>query len=119
MVCVAVVEDESDIREVLVDDLTGEGFEIIEAATADEAVPLLQDARVRLIVTDINLPGRLDGIALAKVAREYRPSIPVVFISGRPAKLEEARVVGHPVVFLQKPFRLARLVEDVQRLVDA
>jgi len=116
MVCVIVVEDESDIREMLVEVLSDKGFEIIAAATADAAIPLLQLERVRLIVTDINLPGTLDGIALAKAARERSPSIPVIFISGRPAKLIDARVMGDPVSFLQKPFSLTHLVADVQRL---
>jgi DNA-binding response OmpR family regulator len=80
---------------------------------------LLDDPRVRLLVTDINLPGRLDGIALATVARERRPRLPILFVSGRPNKLEDARVMGNPVVFLQKPFSLKTLVADVQRLVDA
>jgi DNA-binding response OmpR family regulator len=116
MVCVMVVEDEADIREMLVEVLIDEGFEIVEAATADAAIELLQPERVRLVLSDINLPGTLDGIALAKAARERSPSIPVIFISGRPAKLEDARVIGDPVAFLQKPFSLTRLVADVQRL---
>jgi DNA-binding response OmpR family regulator len=117
MACIMVVEDEHAIREVLVDVLTDEGFEILEAETADAALPLLH--RVRLIVTDINLPGSLDGIALARAARERLPSIPIVFISGRPRTLHDARVVGDPSVFLQKPFSLRTLVSDVQRLVVA
>jgi DNA-binding response OmpR family regulator len=116
VVCVMIVEDEADIREMLVEVLTDEGFDTVEAATADAAIKLLQLERVRLVLSDINLPGTLDGIALAKAARERSPSIPVIFISGRPAKLVDARVIGDPVAFLQKPFSLTRLVADVQRL---
>jgi DNA-binding response OmpR family regulator len=119
MTRIMVVEDEHDIREVLVDALTDEGFEILEAETADAALPLLYGEGVRLIVTDINLPGSIDGIALAKAARERFSSIPIVFISGRPGKLRDARVVGDPSVFLQKPFSLRTLVSDVQRFVVA
>jgi DNA-binding response OmpR family regulator len=119
MACIMVVEDEYDVREVLIDVLTDEGFEILEAETADAALPLLLQEGVRLIVTDINLPGSIDGIALAKAARERLPSIPIVFISGRPGKLSDARVVGDPSVFLQKPFSLRMFVSDVQRLVVA
>jgi CheY-like chemotaxis protein len=119
MVCIVVVEDEDAIREMLVGVLEDEGYEIIEAATADQAVALLRDSRVRLLVTDINVPGRLDGIALAKAARVRCPSIPIVFVSGRPNKLEDARAISHPVAFIQKPFSLKKLVSDVQLLIDA
>ena len=103
MVRVMVVEDEPGIREFLAEVLADEGFETVEAATADDAVPLLEDDRVRVLLTDINLPGNLDGIGLARVARNRSPRIPVVFISGRPEKLEDARVIGDPVVFIQNP----------------
>jgi DNA-binding response OmpR family regulator len=114
-----VVEDEWLIRELIVDVLTDAGFETIEAATADSAALLLDIKPLRLIVTDINLGGNLDGIALAKIARDRTPDIPVLFVSGRPNKLDEARVLGHPVAFLPKPFRLDQLVANVQQLVDA
>jgi DNA-binding response OmpR family regulator len=116
---IMVVEDERDIRDVLVEVLTDEGFDILAAETADAALPLLHREKVRLIVTDINLPGAIDGIALARAARERQPSIPIVFISGRPGKLHDAGAVGDPSVFLQKPFSLRGLVSDVQRLVIA
>ena len=96
MVRVMVVEDEPGIREFLAEVLADEGFETVEAATADDAVPLLEDDRVRVLLTDINLPGNLDGIGLARVARNRSPRIPVVFI--------------------QKPFSVAGLVANVQRL---
>jgi DNA-binding NtrC family response regulator len=116
MVCILVVEDEPGIRSMLLDLLTDAGFETIEAATADAAMPFLFDDRVQLLLSDINLPGRLDGIGLAKAARKQSPAIPVVFISGRPAKLQDARVMGDPVVFIQKPFSLIKLLGHVQRL---
>jgi DNA-binding response OmpR family regulator len=119
VVYLMVVEDEKDIRAVIVDMLTDAGFNVLEATTAHEAVALLRDERIRLIVTDINLPGRMDGIALAHAARKQSPSIPVVFISGRPDKLIEARIIGHPSVFLQKPFSFGALVASVERLVSA
>jgi CheY-like chemotaxis protein len=82
----------------------------------DAAILLLPMEDVRLLVTDIDLPGTLDGIALARAIRERAPSIPVVFISGRPSKLQDARTVGDPSAFLQQPFSLIRLLADVQRL---
>jgi DNA-binding response OmpR family regulator len=119
MTCILVVEDESDIREALVEVLRDAGFQIVEAATADAATALLDFKGLSLIVTDINLPGRLNGIDLAVAARHARPGIPVIFISGRATNLEEAHVLGDPAAFLLKPFNFRTLVGDVQRMARA
>ena len=65
MTCIMVVEAESPIREMIVEVLYEEGFQIIEASSADVAVELLELSSLRLIVTDINLPGMRNGIDLA------------------------------------------------------
>ncbi len=120
MACILLVEDESLIRGILTECLTDAGYEVLEAARADDALLLLEVAEnVRLIVTDINMPGGQDGIDLAKAAREHSPTIPIVFISGRPAKLDEARVIGGPAAFIAKPFKLSQVLADVRRLVEA
>jgi DNA-binding NtrC family response regulator len=116
MVRVLVVEDEDGIRELLIDTLSDEGFEIIGVETADAAAPLLRFGQVALLVTDIDLPGALDGIALAQAARDRDPTMPVVFISGRQANLDAARVINDPVSFLLKPFSLTCFMADVHRL---
>jgi len=118
MTCILVVEDESDIREMLVEVLREEGFQIIEAATADAAVELLDLATLGLVVTDINLPGRRDGIDLALAARRAHPGIPVVFMSGKPMKLAQAQTLSNPAAFLQKPFSFRALVGAVERLSE-
>jgi DNA-binding response OmpR family regulator len=119
MTCILVVEGEADIRETLVEALRDAGFDVVEANSADAAIQLLGMEGLRLIVTDVNLPGRLDGIDLAFAARETSPGIPVVFISGRPAMLEDAHALGQPAAFLQKPFSFKMLVGDIRRLSDA
>jgi DNA-binding NtrC family response regulator len=118
MACVLVVEDESAIREILVDTIRDAGFEIVEAASADVAVQLLELTRLQLVVTDINLPGNLNGIDLAFAARKSRPDIPVIFMSGLPAMLEKAQTLGGPTAFLQKPFNLQLLMDEICRLDD-
>jgi CheY-like chemotaxis protein len=116
MADIMVVEDERDIREMLGEALRDAGYEVVEAATAEAAVQMLGSENLRLIVTDINLPGRLNGIDLAVAARQFHPDIPVIFVSGRPANLLAAHVVGNPVAFLQKPFSFPTLIEHVRRL---
>ena len=120
MTCIMVVEDEGPIREMIVEVLGEEGFQIIEAPSADDAVGLLELSSLRLIVTDINLPGMRDGIDLAIAARKVRPGIPVIFISGRIMKLEDAsQALTNPTSFLLKPFTFRALIEDIRRLTSA
>jgi DNA-binding response OmpR family regulator len=117
MTRILVVEDESDVRELLVEFLRDAGFDVTEASTADAAIPLLELDDIRILVTDINMPGRLDGIDLACAARQRCPRIPVIFMSGRPAKLAESRRMDHPAAFLQKPFSFGTLVGNIERLM--
>jgi DNA-binding response OmpR family regulator len=119
MACILVVEDESGVRETLVEILQDVGFHIVEAATADAALQLLKLEGLSLIVTDVNLPGLLNGIDLAFAARHIRPGIPVIFISGRATNLEEAHTLGDPAAFLLKPFSFRTLVGDIQRMAGA
>jgi DNA-binding response OmpR family regulator len=114
---ILVVEDEPGIREMLREALKDAGLDSVGAATGDCASRLVENTTFRLIVTDINLPGQLDGISLAQSIRQKLPSMPILFISGRVPKLDEARVVKAPVSFLAKPFVLDIFVEQVQALL--
>jgi DNA-binding response OmpR family regulator len=120
MVCILVVEDENDIRAMIAEVLDDAGFTVIEPESADAAVPLLDTEGVRLIVTDIDMPGRLDGVALAFEARRMHPKIPVIFITGKPRLLPETDALGEPVLCLLKPFAFSALLSNIDRLtVDA
>lgn len=82
--CVLVVDDEVLIRLVVADTLRDEGYSVIEAASGDEAYELLAaGVPADLMVTDINMPGQLDGIALARAARTLRPELLIVFSSAQ------------------------------------
>src|ERR1700759_2444923 len=116
MTCILVVEDEDDMRDVLTEVLQEAGFDVRALAAADDAVSLLNDEGLRLIVTDIMLPGRLDGIDLALAADATCPEMPVIIISGQPAMLEKAQAVCTHATCLKKPFALKNFVEEVERL---
>jgi DNA-binding response OmpR family regulator len=116
MVCILVVEDEDDIRALIAEVLDEAGFTVIEAGSADAAVPLLDREGVRLIITDIDMPGRLDGVGLALEARRVHPEIPVIFITGKPRLLPEPGALGDPVLCLLKPFPLSALLSNIDRL---
>src|SRR3954451_4945889 len=82
---VLVVEDEFLIRMTLAEALGDEGFEVLEAESGDAALPMLQaDPEIRLLLTDIQLHGQLNGRALAKRAREHKPTLPIIYMTVRP-----------------------------------
>jgi CheY-like chemotaxis protein len=110
---VLVVEDEPFIRLDAVDTLTAAGFEVIDAANADEAIAVLE-ARpdIRAVVTDIQMPGSMDGLKLAATIHNRWPPIALIVTSGlkvvRPQELPER---GR---FLSKPYNATRLIEALR-----
>jgi DNA-binding NtrC family response regulator len=117
---VLVVEDDALVREVSADILTEAGFRTSEATCAAEALALLQNpefaGEIDAIVTDVDMPGELDGIDLAARVREVWPRIGVVITSGAPSGATAA--LRQPALFLAKPFRADRLVAAVQSVMD-
>ncbi len=99
---VLVVEDEFLIRMSLAEALSDEGFVVLEAGSAAEALELARVERdIALVLTDLQLPGGLDGWALAERLRAERPELPVIFVTGRPdpgapAARPQDRVIGKP-----------------------
>ena len=74
--CVLVVEDEVLIRVVIADELRAEGFSVVEAATADEALSYFQAGfQVDLVISDIELPGLLKGMELIRRLRAEAPDL--------------------------------------------
>ena len=116
---VLVVEDELLIRLTLVEALSDEGCLVLEAETGDAALPMLQsDKTIRLLLTDIQLPGLLNGHALASKARENLPHLPIIFMTGRPPLGNEADGSDRDV-FISKPYTLANICQAARRLTAA
>jgi CheY-like chemotaxis protein len=118
---VLVVEDEGVVREMVCMDLADAGFDVLEAATADEALSVFKSRcngkdAVRLLFTDIRMPGSLDGWDLAEKARGLAPTLGVVYASGHVTNPDRA-VPGS--IFLRKPYRTAVLLESLMRLRSA
>src|SRR6201996_7913903 len=92
---VLVVEDEFLISEWVAQLLVEQGFVVQTASNAADALECLSSEPVDVLFTDINLPGGMDGAALARRARELRPHLPVVYASAWATLLKpEARVAG-------------------------
>jgi CheY-like chemotaxis protein len=111
---ILVVEDEVLIRLHLAEELRDSGYNVIEAASGDEAITLLSSVDdIGLLLTDIRMPGNVDGIALANWTRSQFPSIKIVLIS------TEIRA-GSPVEFdacFTKPVRFVELIQCVRKLL--
>lgn len=116
---ILVVEDEFLIRLTLVEALSDEGFVVLEAETGDAALPILQsNDTISLLLTDIQLPGTLNGHALASKARENLPDLPIIFMTGRPSAADGADGSDRDV-FISKPYTLANICQTARRLTTA
>jgi DNA-binding NtrC family response regulator len=82
-ILVLVVEDEPAVRAVAVETLEIDGFMVIESPSADYAVTILQ-ARddIHVVLTDVTIPGHLNGFDLARIAKSLHPSISLIVTSG-------------------------------------
>jgi CheY-like chemotaxis protein len=116
---VLVVEDEPDVRMLVVDVLKDLGYRVQVACDSHEALLVLQGAEpIDLLVTDVGLPG-LNGRQLAEVARQHRPGLKVLFMTGY---AREAQVRGDflddGMELLTKPFSIDELARRVSRLIE-
>ncbi len=111
---VLIVEDEFLIRLTLAEALGDEGFTAIEAEAADQAlVALAAHSDIILMMTDIQLPGGMDGRALAARARQTRPGLPVIFMTGRPDRMEPPTPQD---LFVAKPYLPSEICAAVRRM---
>ncbi len=110
---VLVVEDEVLVRYDLVSTLELAGYETHEASTAAEAIRILeQHEEIRVVFTDIQMPGDMDGLALARFVRERWPPTIIIVSSGRVQPRSEDMPENVP--FLAKPYeeRTLRTILD-------
>jgi CheY-like chemotaxis protein len=111
---VLLVEDEVMVSDFASEALAEQGFEVRAFASADEALQcLMTDADVDVLFTDVNLPGGMDGAALAQRARELRPDLSVMYTSGKRQEIERMEPVEGSM-FVPKPYDLL----DVGHLLD-
>jgi CheY-like chemotaxis protein len=100
---VLIVEDEFLLRMEAVNTIAAAGFEVVEAANADEAIEILESRRdITVIFTDIQMPGSMDGLKLARAVRGRWPPIKIIATSGHAHVLETDLPEGGR--FLAKPY---------------
>ncbi len=112
-----VVEDEMLIRFDAAGILAEAGFRTLDAQTADEAIPLIveNETEVGLLFTDVDMPGSMNGFALARHVAEMWPGIGILVVSGRvepgPGELPEG------AVFISKPFSPQTIHDRINALL--
>ncbi|MCB1851903.1 MAG: cache domain-containing protein [Gammaproteobacteria bacterium] len=115
---VLLVEDDQDVRKVVRRDLITLGFAVIEASSADEALPLVESIdELYLVVSDIITPGRHNGRDLAGYATQHKIGLPVLMISGFTEESVTDQVTGS-VGFLRKPFDREQLKAAICKLIS-
>lgn len=115
---IMVVEDDEAVREVVVDQLTDLGYRVIEAENADAALVLLRSLpHPAMILTDMAMPGTMDGMELARLVRSKWPAIPVVLVTGN---LDPPRRDRMPegVVLMHKPYKQEDLTSLMRRMIE-
>lgn len=100
---VLVTDDEPSMRIFLAGVLSDADFQTVEACNAAEAFEVLQSRdHIDALLTDVEMPGLMDGLALAKIARRGWPHLAIMVLSGRP--LPYGHELPERCVFLSKPF---------------
>jgi CheY-like chemotaxis protein len=118
---VLVIDDEPTIRMLIVDVLEEHGYAAIEAADGAAGLRILEsDVRIDLLITDVGLPGGLNGRQVADAARRTRPKLKVLFITG----FAENAVMGNGLLdagmaLITKPFVMTALGEKIRNLIES
>jgi len=112
-----VVDDDILVRMAISENLRDAGFKVIEAANGHEALGvMLSDIEVDLLLTDLRMPGAMDGFGLGMAARGQRPDLRVLVMSSFLPETTGARL--SPFEFIEKPFKPDTLIQRVRTLLE-
>ncbi|WP_426167356.1 response regulator [Sandarakinorhabdus sp. DWP1-3-1] len=114
---VLLVEDEVLIRAMLADELLDRGYNVICAASGDEAAEVVRSGvPIDIVLSDVRMPGRLDGLGLLEVVTKDRPGLPVVLCSGT---LHPAEAINRGARdFVAKPFDMLQITDALERALS-
>jgi CheY-like chemotaxis protein len=111
---VLVVEDEALLRFDIVDFFEERGWRVFDAASAEEAIALLdRHGEIRVVLTDVQMPGDMDGLKLAHYVRDRFPPTLLFVVSGEAPVSREA--LPARATFLPKPFDLHRVLRQIDQ----
>lgn len=113
---VLVVEDEALVRFDIADYLAENGFEVHEAASADQALIILEAVpEIRLLFTDIDMPGSMDGLKLSAAVRDRWPPVRIIVTSGN--RIAATADLPPGSLFFAKPYVPADIARSMQGLL--
>ncbi len=116
---VLLVEDEFLVRAIIAEAMSDAGLDVIAADSGDAAAALINDSDgIDLLVTDMQMPGTLDGLAVARRARQRHPDVAVIYMTGRPEVLDRLGPLGPHDAVLPKPFGITEVLAVARRLLD-
>ena len=117
---ILVIEDEATIRTLITEELKGLGYRVLVASDGASGLEVLRsDATIDLLITDVGLPGGLNGRQVADAARVTRPDLQVLFVTG----YAENAVVGNGLLesgmeVITKPFELTALANRIRSMLE-
>jgi len=111
---VLVVEDNPDVMEVSVAMLTQLGYAVTSVTDAAAALAAVERQEFDLVMSDIVMPGGLDGLALARALRARKPDLPVLLVTGYSHQVADAAA---EFVVLRKPYKLAEISRAIDRMI--
>ncbi len=119
MARILLAEDEFLIRTILAEELAESGHSVFEAGSGDEAARLSRNGQdFDLLVTDIQMPGTLDGAELARLIRQRQPLLPVIYVTGRPEALSGVHKLGPRDRLMRKPYSATEIVAMAAHLLS-
>jgi CheY-like chemotaxis protein len=110
---ILLVDDDPDLREVLVALLAEPGYVVVTAMDGYEALRILLERPIDILITDVKMPG-ITGFELARRARLIRPNLPIMYMSGSAGAIRETRGPTYGRI-LRKPFRAIDLLAEITR----
>jgi PAS domain S-box-containing protein len=117
---ILVVDDNTEMRRVVVKQLAALGYRTIEAANGPGALTIIERGEpIDLLFTDIVMPGGMSGIQLAAAARQRRPGLKVLFTSGFPVEAAQKSTTLPPSEYMiSKPYRKEDLARQIRRVIN-
>ena len=117
---ILVVEDEILVRSTIAEYLRSCGYRVIEAVNADEAMEVIRHLEIKLdiVFSDIEMPGTMDGFALASWIRKHRPELDVILAGSVRRAADSAKKLCEDGP-LPKPYQAEAVVRRIRRLMAA
>jgi CheY-like chemotaxis protein len=114
---VLIVEDDVMVRSIAAEYLRDGGLEVIEASNADEAVQLVTAGlNIGLVLSDVNMPGSMDGFGLARWLREHHPALRIILASGALRTTGQVETLADDLL-LANPYHHEELIRRIREML--